>query len=530
MQLLTVDALTVRFEIGAAAVQAVRDVSFHIEKGETVALVGESGSGKTASAYGLFGLLPKPEAVVGFRAARFAEIDLAGASESTLRSLRGGRVGFIHQEPMVSLNPLHRVGRQIGESLIVHKGLTPVQARRRVIELLRLVHIDDPQTRIDLFPHQLSGGQRQRVMIAMAVACEPELLIADEPTTALDVTVQARIMELLLSLKERLHLSMMLITHDLGVVKRFADRTLVMRGGELVEQGETASLFASPQTEYARTLLKAGVDRDAPKPTPDAPVILAVRDVKVHFPIKKGIFRRTVGMVKAVDGVSLDLKAGASLGLVGESGSGKTTLGMALLGLEKASGGEALYCGRNLFSLSGKDFRPLRRDMQVVFQDPFGSLSPRMPVGEVIAEGMSIHNVGDETSRRESARLALAEVGLPAETLDRWPHELSGGQRQRVALARALVLEPKLLVLDEPTSSLDRTVQFQVLTLLLDLQRRRGLSYLFITHDLKLVRSLCAETAVMRRGRIVEHGPTETVFSSPKDSYTRELLAAAFEL
>ncbi len=457
----------------------------------------------------------------------FAGRDTLAASENELRALRGDRVGVVFQEPMTALNPLHTVFKQISEVLFTHKGMGQAEARVRTLELLELVGIQEPVRRLRAFPHELSGGQRQRVMIAMALANEPDLLIADEPTTALDVTVQARILELLASLRDKLGMALLLITHDLGVVRHFSDRVCVMRRGELVETGATQDVFAAPQHEYTQMLLDAEpVGRPVPT-RDDAPTILQTEGLRVWFPIKTGLLKRTTDHFKAVDGVDLSLRQGRSLGVVGESGSGKSTLGLAILRLI-ASRGSIRFEDRELQGLRRSEMRPLRREIQIVFQDPFGSLSPRMSVAEIVAEGLEVHGETDRAARDRLAAKALEEVGVDPGSRRRYPHEFSGGQRQRIAIARALVLQPRLLILDEPTSSLDRSVQFQVVALLKELQRSRGLSYLFITHDLKVVRSLCHDIIVMRGGKVVEAGPAERIFTRPDQEYTQALLKAAF--
>ena len=528
--LLSIRDLHVRFTQGEGAVDAVRGVSFDIAAGETVALVGESGSGKSVTALSVLRLLPYPAASHPRGEILFKGQDLLQVPDRELRAVRGGDISMIFQEPMTSLNPLHTVERQVSETLTVHRGLGQRAARARVLELLDQVGIDAPETRLASYPHQLSGGQRQRVMIAMALANEPDLLIADEPTTALDVTVQAQILELLKSLQSRLGMAMLFITHNLGIVRRMADRTCVMTGGEIVESGATEAIFARPQHAYTRHLLAAEPRGEPPVADVAAATLIAAEALRVWFPIRRGLLRRTVGHIKAVDGVDLALREGETLGVVGESGSGKSSLGLALLRLI-GSEGRVVFMGQGIEGLSFKAMRPLRRDMQIVFQDPYGSLSPRMPVSAIIAEGLQVHQKGlaaDEIDRRVVQ--ALDEVGLDPATRFRYPHEFSGGQRQRIALARAMVLEPKLLVLDEPTSALDVSVQAQVVDLLRELQRRRRLGYIFISHDLKVVRALANTLIVMKDGKVVEQGPAADIFASPKDAYTRALLAAAFDL
>jgi microcin C transport system ATP-binding protein len=520
--------LHVVFGSGARRNHAVKGVNFHIDRGETVALVGESGSGKTVSAQSILGLIPAathPEGEIYFDG-----VDLLTATDEKLRDIRGGRISIIFQEPMTSLNPLHTIEKQVQEILKVHRGMDDAAARERMLYLLRRVGIRDPEKRLTAYPHQLSGGQRQRVMIAMALANEPDLLIADEPTTALDVTIQAQILELLKELQSEFHMAMLLITHDLGIVRKLAERTYVMHQGLVVEEGPTEQLFVAPQHAYTKKLLNAEPSGEPPRAQPDAPIVLQADDVKVWFPVKRGLLRKTVDHIKAVDGVSLKLRAGETVGVVGESGSGKTTLGLALLRLVSSQGPIA-YVGKRIDGLDNKAMRPLRREMQIVFQDPFGSLSPRLSVGQIIEEGLLIQNPElDYDQRRARVGAELEEVGLSADWQDRYPHEFSGGQRQRIAIARAMVLEPKFVMLDEPTSALDRSVQAQIVDLLRDLQKKHGLAYLFISHDLKVVRALSNYVIVMRNGRIVEEGPSAQIFDHPREEYTKTLLAAAFNL
>lgn len=528
--LIDVRGLKVAFRSGQTDTLAVKGISFHIGKGETVALVGESGSGKSVSALSIMKLLPYPAASHPGGEILFEGQDLIKASERQMQAVRGNRISIIFQEPMTSLNPLHTIEKQVGEVLKVHRGLDDGAVRSRVVELLRKVGIRDPESRLADYPHQLSGGQRQRVMIAMALANEPDLLIADEPTTALDVTIQAQILELLADLKKEFGLSMLLITHDLGIVRRMADRVYVMRYGEIVEDGDTEAIFAAPQNSYTKHLIESEPKGQAAPGAPDAPVIVETDNLKVWFPIKRGFLRRTVDHIKAVDGVSLKLREGGTLGVVGESGSGKTTLGLALLRLI-SSDGPIVYSGRRIDGLNSKEMRPLRKEMQIVFQDPYGSLSPRLSVSQIIEEGLQI--LSPELTydqRRERVRHSLQEVGLDPDSLDRYPHEFSGGQRQRIAIARATVLEPKFIMLDEPTSALDQSVQAQIVDLLRDLQKKRGLGYLFISHDLKVVRALCNDVIVMRNGKVVETGTAEEIFAAPREDYTKALLAAAFDL
>jgi microcin C transport system ATP-binding protein len=526
--LLEVRDLAVSFDLPSGEVRAVRGVSFDLERGQTLALVGESGSGKTVTALSIVQLLPYPPARHPRGSIRLHGQEMVGAPEPVLRAVRGNRVGVIFQEPMTSLNPLHRVERQIGEGLLVHQRLDRAAARARTLELLHLVGLADAERRLDAYPHQLSGGQRQRVMIAVALANEPDLLIADEPTTALDVTIQAQILRLLGDLQRRFGMALLLITHDLAIVQKMADRVLVMTRGEIVEAGATAEVFRAPHHPYTRRLLAA---RPAGRPERDAgtPVLATVAQLRVWFPIKAGVFRRTVDHVKAVDGLSLAVREGRTLGVVGESGSGKTTLGLALLRLV-SSRGQIVFRGRELQGLRSRALRPLRREMQVVFQDPYGSLSPRLSVGQIVGEGLEAHRLGTRLERRRLVEAALAEVGLEPDAQDRYPHEFSGGQRQRIAIARALVLKPKLIVLDEPTSALDMSVQAQIVDLLRELQARHGLAYLFISHDLQVIRAMSDEIVVLRDGRIVEQGPAAEVLDRPREAYTKALMAAAFEL
>ncbi len=526
--LLEVRDLSVVF--GPAAKPAVEGASFTLDKGETLALVGESGSGKTVSALSILRLLPYPLARHPSGSIRFAGEELMGAPPARLRQIRGDRIAMIFQEPMTSLNPLHRIERQIGETLGLHKRMPPPRRRQRILELLRLVGLSEAEKRLGAFPHELSGGQRQRVMIAMALANEPDMLISDEPTTALDVTIQAQILALLRDLKSRLGMALLLITHDLNVVRKMADHVAVMTAGRIVEQGPVEQIFRQPRHPYTRHLL-AAEPRGRPVPAdPGAPPIAEAADLKVWFPIKTGIFRRVKDHVRAVDGISFSLREGHTLGVVGESGSGKTTLGLAYLRLI-ASRGEIRFAGRPIAGLSGRALRPLRREMQIVFQDPYGSLSPRMSVEEIVAEGLSVHGLGRDPAEREAmVAAALQEVGLDPATRFRYPHEFSGGQRQRIAIARALVLKPRLIVLDEPTSALDMSVQAQIVDLLREIQQRHRLAYIFISHDLRVIRALADQVMVVKDGRIVEQGPADAVFERPREPYTRALLAAAFSL
>ena len=528
-KLLDVRNLAVDFKVGKSTMHAVKGATFRIFKGETVALVGESGSGKSVSALSIMRLLPgsasHPSGEILYRGT-----NLLKASEAELQKVRGANISIIFQEPMTSLNPLHTIDRQVGEILRVHRAMAPSQARQRTLELLTKVGIRDAAQRLGAYPHQLSGGQRQRVMIAMALANEPDLLIADEPTTALDVTIQAQILALLKELQAELGMAMLLITHDLGIVRKMASRVYVMKGGEIVENGATADVFERPKHAYTRHLIAAEPKGRPPTAHPDAPLVVETDDLRVWFPIKQGVMRRTVGHVKAVDGLSLKLRAGETLGVVGESGSGKTTLGLAILRLISSKGPIA-YVGERIDAFDSKQMRPLRKEMQVVFQDPYGSLSPRLSVSQIIEEGLLIQNKDlDYQARRERVSSALVEVGLKPEMQDRYPHEFSGGQRQRIAIARAMVLEPKFVMLDEPTSALDMSVQAQIVDLLRALQEKRKLAYLFISHDLKVVRALCNYVIVLKNGVVVEEGPASKIFERPETDYTKALLAAALDL
>ena len=528
--LLHVQNLSVDFTVQGRTVQAVKHISFEIGRGETVALVGESGSGKSVSALSILQLLPYPVAQHPGGGIRFDGVELLGQDQAALRRVRGNDISIIFQEPMTSLNPLHTVEKQIAEILSVHRGLTREAARLRALELLRQVGLDRAEERLASYPHQLSGGQRQRVMIAMALANEPKLLIADEPTTALDVTIQAQILALLKKLQRETGMSMLFITHDLGVVRKIADRVYVMTGGEVVEEGPVATVFDAPQHPYTRKLLGA-VPKGAPPPVPDgAPLMLEGQDVRVWFPVKRGLLRRTIGHVKAVDGVDVDIREGETLGLVGESGSGKTTLGLALLRLERSQGA-IRFRGRDIAGLGWSALRPLRREMQIVFQDPFASLSPRLSIAEIVGEGLTVHRLAaTEAERERMICQALEEVGLDPAWRHRYPHEFSGGQRQRIAIARAMVLKPRLVVLDEPTSALDMSVQGQIVDLLRGLQERHRLAYLFISHDLRVVRAMAHRVIVLRNGKAVEQGPAGAIFETPREPYTKALLKAAFDL
>jgi microcin C transport system ATP-binding protein len=526
--LLSIRDLSVAFRQQGGTSLAVDRISFEIKGGECVALVGESGSGKSVSALSILKLLPYPTASHPSGSIRFKGRELLSLSENDMREIRGNDISIIFQEPMTSLNPLHTVESQIGETLRLHHSISGSMARARTLELLQQVGIPEPETRLGSYPHQLSGGQRQRVMIAMALANEPDLLIADEPTTALDVTVQAQILSLLADIRTRLGMSLLFITHDLGIVRRIADRVCVMNGGKIVEQGAVEQVFTAAKHPYTRALLAAEPRPDPAPPRPHSPVVISADDLKVWFPIKRGLLRSTVGHIKAVDGVSVAVRKGETLGVVGESGSGKTTLGLALLRLI-SSDGPIVFLGRNIQGLRFKAMRPFRRDMQVVFQDPFGSLSPRMSVGDIVAEGLSVHQPSLSRAEREARVVkALQDVGLDPDMRHRYPHEFSGGQRQRISIARAVVLEPNFIVLDEPTSALDMLFQAQMVDLLRELQRKHDLTYMFISHDLRVVASLASHLIVMRQGKVVEEGQAAELFKNPKTDYTRALFAAAF--
>ena len=528
--LLSVRDLSVAFRQGERQILAVDRISFDLKKGETLALVGESGSGKSVTALSVMKLLPYPAASHPSGTIHFKGQELLGLSERQIREVRGNDITIIFQEPMTSLNPLHTIEKQIGETLLLHSGMTGAPARKRIIELLTQVGIPDPEGRLASYPHQLSGGQRQRVMIAMALANEPDLLIADEPTTALDVTVQAQILTLLKDLQTRLGMAMLFITHDLGIVRRLADHVCVMKDGKIVEAGVVQDVFERPQHAYTKALLAAEPKPDPAPLCPDAPFVIQTDNLKVWFPIKRGVMRGVVGHIKAVDGVSIAVRQGETLGIVGESGSGKTTLGLAILRLI-SSEGPIVFLGKQLQGLRFKAMRPFRHDMQIVFQDPFGSLSPRMSVSDIIEEGLWVHQPQLTAAQREAKVIAaLTDVGLDPETRFRYPHEFSGGQRQRIAVARAVVLEPTFVVLDEPTSALDMLIQTQIVDLLRDLQKRHNLTYLFISHDLRVVSALACRLIVMRNGKIVEEGPAVDLFANPQSDYTRALFAAAFNL
>ncbi|MGJ8586760.1 MAG: ABC transporter ATP-binding protein [Yoonia sp.] len=523
---LDVNNLRVAFRQDGGTTHAVKGVSFQVQKGETVAIVGESGSGKSVTALSTVQLLGDSAVMAG--SIKYAGAEMVGADEHALRRVRGNDISFIFQEPMTSLNPLHTLEKQLAESIELHQGLRGAAVRVRIIELLERVGIRDAESRLGAYPHQLSGGQRQRVMIAMALANGPELLIADEPTTALDVTIQAQILDLLADLKRNEGMSMLFITHDLTIVRKIADRVCVMKDGLIVETGPTAALFANPQHPYTQMLL-AAESTGVPAPVQaDAPVILETETARIWFPIQRGLLKRTVGYIKAVNDATLTVRAGETLGVVGESGSGKTTLALAVMRLIRSEG-RITFRGADIQHFNQRQMRPLRSDMQIVFQDPYGSLSPRMTVAEIIAEGLGVHGVEPGRNRRDMVADIMGEVGLDPVLMDRYPHEFSGGQRQRIAIARAMILRPKLLILDEPTSALDMTVQVQIVQLLRDLQQKYGLAYLFISHDLKVVRALSHKVMVMKQGDVVEAGDADAIFDAPQTEYTRALMAAAFE-
>ena len=524
--LLEAKDLSISFKMGGEVAHVVHRVSFHIDPGETVAIVGESGSGKSVTALSIIQLLP-PNAFHPSGSICYGRQELVGASPRTLQKVRGNRIGMIFQEPQTSLNPLHSILRQISETLIIHKGMSPSEAKDRSLELLEMVGIRNAKSRLNAYPHELSGGQRQRVMIAMALANEPDLLIADEPTTALDVTVQAQILKLLQDLQQKLGMSLLLISHDLNVVQRLADRIYVMRRGQFVEDGTRSKIFKSPTHDYTKMLLESEPSGCSEGPKPHAPIVLEAEAMRVWYPIRKGILRRTVDHIKAVDNINLKLREGETIGIVGESGSGKTSLALALLRLI-SSQGRICFQGQDIQGRKTKELRELRRRMQIVFQDPYGSLSPRMTVSEIIAEGLRVHETELTQRQRESKVVdVLKEVEIDPKSRHRYPHEFSGGQRQRIAIARAIILKPKFVILDEPTSALDRSVQAQIIELLRSLQRNYDLAYMFISHDLAVVRVLADTVIVLRNGRVVEQGPTEQVYRQPQEAYTKELIAAA---
>jgi microcin C transport system ATP-binding protein len=528
MTLLDIKNLSVNFSLPGRTVSAVQNISLNIEEGQTVALVGESGSGKSATALSILQLLPYPRATHPQGSIIFKDTQLLGAQEATLQKIRGRQISMIFQEPMTSLNPLHTVGKQVAETLEVHRGLRPATARIQALELLHMVHLNEAKSRFNAWPHQLSGGQRQRVMIAMALANKPSLLIADEPTTALDVTIQAEILHLLRRLQSELGMAILLITHDLTIVRNLADRVYVMSKGALVENGNTEEIFTRPNHPYTKTLLNSQPKGDPSHPDLSRPTVVRVQNLKVWFPLRRGVLRTTTGHVKAVNGVSLSVRQGETLGVVGESGSGKSTLGLAMLRLV-SSEGIIEFKGKNIQGEKQKRLLPLRRRMQIVFQDPFASLSPRLSVQQIIEEGLKIHKIGSSVADHERiVSGALTEVGLIPEDRHRYPHEFSGGQRQRIAIARVMVLKPDLLILDEPTSALDLSVQAQIINLLRTLQNQHQLTYIFISHDLRVIKSLANEVIVMKNGIVVETGPTQRIFATPHSEYTKSLINAAF--
>ena len=528
MTLLDIKNLSVNFALPDRTINAVQNISLNIEEGQTVALVGESGSGKSATALSILQLLPYPRATHPQGSITFKDTELLGAREDTLQKIRGRHISMIFQEPMTSLNPLHTVGKQVAETLEVHRGLRPATARIQALELLHMVHLNEAESRFNAWPHQLSGGQRQRVMIAMALANKPSLLIADEPTTALDVTIQAEILHLLRKLQSDLGMAILLITHDLTIVRNLADRVYVMNKGALVENGSTEEIFTKPNHPYTKTLLNSQPKGNPAAPDLSRPTVARVQNLKVWFPLRRGILRTTIGHIKAVNGVSLSVRRGETLGVVGESGSGKTTLGLAMLRLV-SSEGVIEFEGKNIQGEKQKTLLPLRRRMQIVFQDPFASLSPRLSVQQIIEEGLKIHKIGSSVADHERiVSNSLTEVGLIPEDRHRYPHEFSGGQRQRIAIARAMVLKPDLLILDEPTSALDLSVQAQIINLLRTLQNQHQLTYIFISHDLRVIKSLANEVIVMKNGTIVEAGPTQSLFGTPRSEYTKSLINAAF--
>lgn len=530
MTILDVKNLSVDFSHGGGVFHAVKNVSFSLAKGETLAVVGESGSGKSVTALSILQLLPYPTAQHPSGSISFNGQELIAAPDAVMQKIRGNKIAMIFQEPMTSLNPLHTIEKQISEILFLHKRMTPPQAKLRVVELLKMVGLDRLTSRLDAYPHELSGGQRQRVMIAMALANEPDILIADEPTTAVDVTVQAQLLKLLKELQAKLGMAIILITHDLNVVRKFADRVAVMYHGELVELSSVTGIFANPQHDYTKMLL-AAQPKGQPQPVDmNLAPLLSADDLKVHFPIKTGIFRRVTGHVKAVNGIDLALRPGQTIGIVGESGSGKTTLGLAILKLLRSQG-RITFEGKDITDFDSDEMRPLRGDMQIVFQDPYGSLSPRLTIDQIIEEGLQIHFKNLSTAEREQKVIdVLKEVGLDPDVRFRYPHEFSGGQRQRIAIARAMVLNPKLVILDEPTSALDMSVQAQIVDLLRGLQQKYGLAYLFISHDLRVVRAMSHQVIVMKNGQVVESGDTAQIFDAPKEDYTKALISAALDI
>ena len=528
--LVEVNNLSISFKMAQHSIDAVRGVSFYINHGETVAIVGESGSGKSISALSILQLLPYPKAYHPSGSILVEGKEIIGASDRILQSIRGNKISMIFQEPMTSLNPLHTIQRQISETLFLHRGMNKGQAKNRVLELLDIVGIKEPNKRLESFPHQLSGGQRQRVMIAMALANEPDLLIADEPTTAVDVTIQAQILDLLQDLQTQLGMSILMITHELGIVRKLANRIYVMKDGNFVEQGLTDSIFANPQHEYTKILINSEPKKMRTIASDQGETLVEVKNLKVHFPIKSGLFRKTIDHIRAIDDIDISIQEGNTLGVVGESGSGKTTLGLSILRLIKSEG-SIKFRQNELQGLSFKQIRGLRREMQIVFQDPFGSLSPRLSMSQIVEEGLEVHFPDlSRNDRREQVAEVFKDVGIDPSSMDRYPHEFSGGQRQRISIARALVLKPKLIVLDEPTSALDRTVQVQILELLHKLRERYKLTYIFISHDLKVVRSIADQVIVMRDGKIVEYGNCDDVLENPRTDYAKALVKAAFDL
>ncbi len=527
-KLVSVDKLSIGFKEGGTVQEVVHTISFDIQSNETFALVGESGSGKTVTAQSILRLYPEQRIAYPSGSISFNGRDVLVLSEADMRGIRGNEIGMIFQEPMSSLNPLHTIGKQITEPLLIHNSFDKNKTKDEALSWLEMVGIAHPEKRLKSFPHELSGGERQRVMIAMALVNRPKLLIADEPTTALDVTVQKQVLDLIADLQKKLGMSVLFITHDLGIVKQIADRVAVMKDGRIVESAETEKLFSKAENEYTKLLIESEHAKTPPESKPDAEIILKTEDLKVHYPIKGGVLNRVKDHIKALDGVSITVKKGHSIGIVGESGSGKTTLGMSLLRLIQSEGA-VVFENTRIDTLKQKEIRPLRREIQVILQDPFGSLSPRLSVEDIIGEGLDVHEKGTAlVERTERIIQAMREVGLDPEIRFRYPHEFSGGQRQRIAIARALILKPKFIVLDEPTSSLDRSIQFQIIDLLKKLQNDHGLSYLFISHDLKIVRGLCHDIVIMKAGKIVESGPSRDIFENPKDSYTKELLETAF--
>ena len=506
---------------------AVKNVSFGINKGETVALVGESGSGKSITALATVNLIDQAANISG--SVKYCEKEIINSNSKDLRKIRGNDISFIFQEPMTSLNPLHTIERQLSESLKLHQGLKGPKVLEKILDLLAKVGIDEAHKRVTNYPHQLSGGQRQRIMIAMALANKPDLLIADEPTTALDVTIQAQILELLAKIQKSEGMGMLFITHDLSVVRRIADRVCVMKGGEIVEEGVTNEIFDSPRHAYTKKLLNAEPS-GIPRPIiANAAKVIDIKNLRIWFPIVKGILRKVVGNVKAVNNANLNISEGETLGIVGESGSGKTTLALAIMRLI-SSKGHITFMGKKLDGLTNNQLKPIRREIQMVFQDPYGSLSPRFTIEQIIAEGLDVHNLNEGQNRRKMVENILVEVGLEKEMIDRYPHEFSGGQRQRIAIARAMILKPKLLILDEPTSALDMTVQVQIVKLLRDLQIKYSLAYLFISHDLRVIRALSHKVIVMSNGDIVEAGTNKDIFENPKSDYTKQLISAAMNI